>query len=485
MRVTRRVRYQFVAFIVIALIAGGIMAVQFAQLPRIWFGAGVYQVTLELPAASGLYPSSNVTYLGTEVGRVDEVQLSPAGVEAHLSLTSGIDIPSNLRAEVHSVSAIGEQYVALTPLDDSSAPLAAGDIIPRDHTSSPVNINDVLVKANRGLQAIPHDNLKTVIDESYIAFGGLGPDLARLVDGSTKLAIDARTNLGSITTLIDESKPILDSQSDSSDSIAAWSANLASITQQLRDKDAAFAGILQNGPAAAGEVRQLFDRLNPTLPIVLANLVSVDQVALTYRANLEQLLVLLPQATAITQMTDVPDRNGSHPGAWQNFNLNLNIPPPCTTGFPPPQQQRSSALVDTPPRPDGDIYCRIPQDAPFNVRGTRNIPCETVPGKRAPTVKMCESDQNYVPLNDGTYWKGDPNATLAGQAVPEPPVTAPPMAGTQPAPPAPPVIAAVDYDPDTGDYVGPDGQVYVAADLARTSPSKRTLESMMLPPKTN
>ena len=50
------------------------------------------------------------------------------------------------------------------------------------------------------------------------------------------------------------------------------------------------------------------------------------------------------------------------------------------------------------------------------MRGARNIPCETVPGKRAPTVKLCESNEQYVPLNDGYNWKGDPNATLSGQA---------------------------------------------------------------------
>ena len=36
-----------------------------------------------------------------------------------------------------------------------------------------------------------------------------------------------------------------------------------------------------------------------------------------------------------------------------------------------------------PDRPAGDVYCRVPQDSPFNVRGARNMPCETVPGKRA------------------------------------------------------------------------------------------------------
>lgn len=85
-----------------------------------------------------------------------------------------------------------------------------------------------------------------------------------------------------------------------------------------------------------------------------------------------------------------------------NLNLNLNLPPPCTTGFLPAQQQRAPSLQDYPDRPQGDLYCRVPQDAPFNVCGARNTPCTTVPGKRAPTVKMCESDEQYIPLNDAT-----------------------------------------------------------------------------------
>ena len=69
------------------------------------------------------------------------------------------------------------------------------------------------------------------------------------------------------------------------------------------------AGILEKGPGAADEVRALFDRLQPTLPIVLANLVSIGEVAVTYQPSLEQLLVLLPQGTATTQAVGVAKRN--------------------------------------------------------------------------------------------------------------------------------------------------------------------------------
>jgi phospholipid/cholesterol/gamma-HCH transport system substrate-binding protein len=101
-----------------------------------------------------------------------------------------------------------------------------------------------------------------------------------------------------------------------------------------------------------------------------------------------------------------------------------------------------------------------------------------VPGKRAPTVKMCESDEHYVPLNDGTNWKGDPNATLSGQGIPQ----LPPPPSQSPAPAAiPPPVSVAEYDPATGSYVGPDGKVYTQTNLAQNRRGQ-TWQSMLLPP---
>lgn len=66
------------------------------------FGVGRYTVTMELVEAGGLYRTGNVTYRGFEVGRVAAVRLTDTGVQAVLALKSGIDIPSDLKAEVHS-----------------------------------------------------------------------------------------------------------------------------------------------------------------------------------------------------------------------------------------------------------------------------------------------------------------------------------------------------------------------------------------------
>jgi phospholipid/cholesterol/gamma-HCH transport system substrate-binding protein len=409
--------------------------------------------------------------------------LTNTGVEAVLSLKSGIDIPSDLIAQVHSQSAIGEQYVDLRPRNGTSPPLKNGDVIPLADTTVPPDINAVLAAANTGLQAVPQDNLKTVIDESYTAVGGLGPELTRIVKGSTDLSIEARKNLDPLIALIDQSQPVLNSQTNTSDSIQAWASHLATVTTELQTHDQAVAGSITNGGPAAGEARQLIERLQPTLPILLNNLVSIGQVALTYQNDIEQLLVLLPESVALESAGLVANANTkqAYRGQYLSFNLNLNLPPPCTTGFLPAQQQRIPTFEDYPNRAAGDLYCRVPQDSPFNVRGARDTPCETVPGKRAPTVALCENNEQYVPLNDGYNWKGDPNATNSGQDIPQLRPGSPPAAPGPPAP-APMPIAAAEYDPATGTYVAPNGRTYTQSDLAQTAPKEKTWQSMLLPP---
>ncbi|MDP7734721.1 MCE family protein [Mycobacterium paragordonae] len=467
----RRIIIQLSVFGVIALSVLAVTFLHFVKLPAMLFGVGRYTVTMQLPESGGLYGTGNVTYRGFEVGRVESVRLTDTGVEAVLSLKSGIDIPSDLKAEVHSHTAIGESYVELLPRNATSPPLKDGDVIALANTSVPPDINGLLSAANSAIAAIPRDNLQTVVDESYTAVGGLGPELSRLVTGSTTLAIDARKNLDPLVALIDRAPPVLDSQTHTSDAIAGWASHLAAVTSDLQAHDAAVSGVIDRGGPALQEVRQLIERVQPTLPILLANLVSVGQVALTYQNDIEQLLVVFPRSIEAEQAGILANLNTKqgYRGQYLSFNLNLNLPPPCTTGFLPAQQQRIPTFEDYPGRPPGDLYCRVPQESPLNVRGARNIPCETVPGKRAPTVKLCESNEQYIPLNDGFNWKGDPNATLSGQGIPQ-------------LPPGTPPAAVAPYDPATGTYTGPDGRQYTQSDLAQPAPKDKTWQSMLLPP---
>lgn len=490
LRLNRRTWIQLSILSLVTLLSCGAMAFNYMKLPETLFGIGEYVVTVDLPQSGGLYQTSVVTYRGTDIGQVKSVDVTATGVRAVLAIRSGVKVPADVEASVHSRSAIGEQYIELTPRPgkdgEHSRALRAGDVIPAGRVDVPVDIGHLLDLTNRALQAIPRDNLRTVIDETDRAVGGLGPELSRIVDGSAALAIAGGRTVGPLAALIDQTPPVLDSQVQTSDSIARWANRTAAITAQFKAQDAALRDLLTQGTNGVEESRALLDRVSPALPVLFANLVSLGDIAVVYRHDIEQLLVLFPQGIAAMAAIVVPSSNTKqeYRGAQLDFNLNINLPPPCTTGYLPPTQRRSPASVDAPDRPAADLFCRVPQDSEFNVRGVRNIPCESKPDKRAPTVELCESDEQYVPLNDGYNWKGDPNATYSGQGVPMYPPgqdpRLPPPRGTAPPAPAPPPLAVATYDPANGDYIGPDGRRYTEFDLAH--PRAKNWQSLLVPP---
>ncbi len=245
--------------------------------------------------------------------------------------------------------------------------------------------------------------------------------------------------------------------------------------------------------------------MKPTLPVLLANLTTIGQIGVTYHPSLEQLLVLLPPVVAAYSSYGVT--NNPTGLAVGGFTLTIADPPACTVGFLPPSEWRSPAETNVIDTPD-NLYCKLPQDSPIAVRGVRNNPCMGHPGKRAPTVEICNSDKPYEPLAMRQHALGpyplDPNLVAQG-VPPDDRVTAgdrifgpvdgtPPPAGG-PAPPGPPPgdnggpqaapssfvpngsgagpsIATARYDPSTGRYISPDGQMFRQADLVGASKPK-------------
>ena len=86
------------------------------------------------------------------------------------------------------------------------------------------------------------------------------------------------------------------------------------------------------------------------MPILLANLVSLGRVALTYQPNIEQILVLLPPSVEMLQGSALANRDTkqAYKGLYLSFNLNVNLPPPCTTGYLPPNRLAHPAKWTTP-----------------------------------------------------------------------------------------------------------------------------------------
>ncbi len=398
---TRLVWRQLITFGIITVITAIALGWYYLRVPTA-MGIGQYPLKADLPTSGGLYKTANVTYRGETIGRVTAVEPTETGVQATMSIGDRYKIPVDASANVHSVSAVGEQYLDLVSKGNPDKYFSPGQTITK--ATVPAEIGPALDAANRGLAVLPKEKISQLLDETAQAVGGLGPALQRLVDSTQAIAGDFKTNISDINDIIENSAPILDSQVDSSQAIKRWSHNLNVLAAQTAQNDQHVQSILNQGAPTADQVNSVFSDVRDSLPQTLANLEIVLEMLKRYHKGVEQLLVFLPQNVSNGEMA-----TAVFPGyAALDNALTINQPPPCMTGFLPASQWRSPADTSLAPLPSG-TYCKIPQDAPANaVRGARNIPCVDVPGKRAATPRECRDPKPYVPLGTNP-WYGDPN----------------------------------------------------------------------------
>jgi phospholipid/cholesterol/gamma-HCH transport system substrate-binding protein len=510
---TRFIKIQLVLFAVLTIIAVVALGWYYLRVPSL-VGIGQYQLKAELPRSGGLYGTANVTYRGIQIGKVTSVQPTENGAEATLSVDSHYKIPADATANVHSVSAIGEQYLDIVSTGNPGHYLSDGQFVgSASRNTVPSEVGPALDAANRGLAVLPKEKIDQLLTETSKAVGGLGPALQRLVDSTTNIAQGFKDNLPQVNDIIQNSSPILDSQVNSGDNIERWARNLNIIASQTAAQDSALRSGIQQAAPTLDQTAQLFNGVRDALPQTLANLSVVIDMLKRYHKGLEQTLVILPQGAAVAQAGTLFDNVGQLPLA-----LSINQPPPCLTGFLPASEWRSPADTSMAPLPSG-TYCKIPKDYQGNVvRGARNYPCVDVPGKRAATPRECRSNEPYVPLGTNP-WYGDPNQVLSCPApaarcdqgvnpgrgvIPAPTVnnglnplpadqlppparasapTSDPLSppgqgsvqcsGQQPNPciytpaPGPPGATAV-YSPTSGQVVGPDGVKYNVSNSSNT-----------------
>ena len=182
---TRFVRNQLIIFTIASIVGVAVMLFAYMQVPTL-LNVGRLTVTLELPAAGGLYRFSNVTYRGVQIGKVKEVTLTENGAEATLSLNTSPKIPADLEANVLSVSAVGEQYVDLRPRTDSGPYLQDGSRIAVSDTTIPQQVGPMLDQVSTLVDSIPGDRISDLLDETFKAFNGAGPDFSSLIDSGAK-----------------------------------------------------------------------------------------------------------------------------------------------------------------------------------------------------------------------------------------------------------------------------------------------------------
>lgn len=402
--IDRLTRMQLMIFGVVTVLTVGAISLFYLHLPAA-VGIGTYHVNANFVTGGGIYQNANVTYRGVTVGRVDSVGLAPDGVVAKMQLNSSTAIPDNVTATVKSVSAVGEQYIDLIPPESPSTDkLRNGATIDQQNTRVGQDIAGMLHEADTLVSSIGNSRLQDLLRETFKAFNGSGPELARLIESSRLLIDEANASSGETTQLIDQAGPFLEAQMRSGDNIRSLADGLARFTGEVNKAEPQLRTTLKTVPGTTEAANTAFSGIRPTFPVLAANLANFGRIGVIYSKSLEQALVIFPALMAAlnTVAGGVPVDEGGK----LDFKVDLGDAPPCLTGFLPPTQTRSPADLTLRDLPT-DMYCKTAQNDPAVVRGARNYPCQEFPGKRAPTIQLCRDPNGYIPVGSNP-WRGPP-----------------------------------------------------------------------------
>lgn len=383
MVLTRFVRQQLAGLTIAGVVALVVLLVHYLKVPG-QLGWGTYEVSAEFDQGAMLYEGADVTYLGHPVGRVSEMELSDSGVEVTLRLDEGVAVPADVTAEIHSMSAVGEQYVDLVAGKEDSGRLTEGARIPRDRTNYPLEIGPVLDHVEALVDSLPVAQLDRLVVEAGTALEGREGDLRQLLDSGESLVGEAQASLGPTKRLIREAGPLLEKVNGTSPHLEGLSDQLAGVTASLRAGDEDIRRLLAAGPGTVSEADSFLRDIEPELAKLLPQVRDLTQLVGIFHGNLAFALSRLPAMLAGVISNHTP-REGEKEAMFALSNV--NDPAPCIKGFLPVSQWREPtdlSLSETPL-----LYCTESSSDPRVVKGARNLPCPNKPSVRAARVEDC------------------------------------------------------------------------------------------------
>ncbi|MPZ68498.1 MAG: MCE family protein [Actinobacteria bacterium] len=233
MRIDRRLRINLISVVLLGILMLGWVV---TQVVGSTFFANPLVVTADFADTGGVFTNQEVTYRGVLVGRVGDLELTEDGVSITLLIDSEWRdrIPADLEANVQSKSAVGEQFVNLTPLDDAGDEmLADGEVIEREQTSLPVDFQALLKTLDRVLADVPADQTANLVENLNEGIGDSSDDIRVLLESLGTLS-------ETFADVAPEQKSLLDAATKSG---AAFLKTKENFTAAIKAADTVLAGL--------------------------------------------------------------------------------------------------------------------------------------------------------------------------------------------------------------------------------------------------
>ena len=393
--ISRLTKVQLVIFALIVVVGATFVGGRYAQLDRLVIDR-TFPVTADFVDSGGIYAGAEVTYRGIAVGRVKELSFTDHGVDVVLDIEkTAPEIPAGVVATVANKSAIGEQYVDLSPRSNEAPYLRAGSEIPRADTRIPISTATLLLDLDGFVSSIDTQSLKTVVEELGAAFEGTAPDLERILDTSSEFIAAAQDNLEVTQDLIRNSSGVLQTQIDGQPQLATFAENLALLSDTLRETDPDLRRLVDEGAPSAALVSDVVDENAAELQTVLADLRSATEPLSRNNKAFKILAIMYPYLIEGSFSVLAPAKAADAQGQFDaTFGLVITDP------FNAPPESKPCTETD-----DGQRERREPDEL-YDMQFDVNAGCivdDRVP--RGPDKSVVNRDRAAVGTERATSWK--------------------------------------------------------------------------------
>jgi phospholipid/cholesterol/gamma-HCH transport system substrate-binding protein len=351
-----RRRQTIAQLIVFGLISVVIIAFTVFDLLDVHLTSSPYTVTVQLEQAGGIYDGAEVAYRGVQVGTVSSMTLHTSGVTITLEIDHGVKVPDNAIAHIYDLSAVGEQYVDLTPTGPSSSYLHAGSVIPAERTTTPRETASVLYDLERFVDSINPSDVQIIGREGAAAFQGTGAQLKSILSDTAQIIDQLATSADSTIDLLHNAAILLHGAAAHSGDFDTFATSLRAITTTLAQSTPILEKFLDQAAPTTRLVNRIIADNGSALTVLLGNLATLSDIQVARIPGLRSLLVAVPE---FGRKAPTVVRDGALVGA-ANINQDQAL---CSTGLPlsnPISGQRSEIYA---------VNC-----GPRLVRGAANTP---------------------------------------------------------------------------------------------------------------
>jgi phospholipid/cholesterol/gamma-HCH transport system substrate-binding protein len=299
--------------VVVALIAAGTVA---ALALNGGYFKDRYTVQARFVDTAGLKNGDKVRVAGVLSGQVGSIRQHGAMVDVDLKIDKGVELPSDVRAEIVVETLLGSKYVRLVGGHDWEHPLEGGDLI--TDTATPTEVLDLQNVGTPLLEQSDGAALNDLLGKIDRITKGQRGNVGEIVDGLNKVLVAVNARQAEARRLIESSRTVTGTLSARDRDLLAAMDDINVFLDGLAKRRVQLVALLEHTEATARKTADLIDENRPELDALLDDIHTDLQVVDRNQASLAA--SLSGMANAIGGFASVGYSGpGEVPNSWANM----------------------------------------------------------------------------------------------------------------------------------------------------------------------